>query len=130
MSSDARMTAFYLIILISVITHAFNVQAISAAIMDRHYLRHAPRYSTRTIIREALKKSREMPTGRNNLRPFVSMRPKRRTAQSSGRTVGSRSQRESLRHQEEKYRGSPSLYHPRDEASARSDRRNHRSSSW
>ena len=52
-----------------------------------------------------LKKSCDMPTGRNNL---LSVRllckdDTERTAQSSGRTVRSWSQKESLRHQEEKY---------------------------
>ncbi|KYQ52148.1 Immediate early response 3-interacting protein 1 [Trachymyrmex zeteki] len=49
-----------------------------------------------------LKKSCDMPTGRSNLL-FCKDETERRTAQSSGRTVGSRSQKESLRHQEEKY---------------------------
>ncbi|KAG5314398.1 MOS1T transposase, partial [Pseudoatta argentina] len=46
-----------------------------------------------------------MPTGRNNLlsvRLFCKDEIERRTAQSSGRTVGCWSQKESLRHQEEK----------------------------
>jgi len=53
-----------------------------------------------------LEKSCDMPTGRNNLlsvKLFCKDETERWTAQSFGRTVSSWSQKESLKHQEEKY---------------------------
>lgn len=72
----------------------------------------------------ALKKSCEMPTARNNLRLFVRMRPNGlHNHPVESLALGGRESQASGR----KVHGLPSLYHPRDEASVRSDRRNHRS---